>query len=97
MTQGELVQKTENPFWGCFNQLTDHSVAEEPNLAPLHALGQVLLLLPLEAVLNEKLLQLFIGIIYQKLLKPVLLECLKSVDIQYSEHVRSGEAGNLEQ
>ena len=64
MTQGELIQETENSSGGCFNQLTDHSVAEEPHLAPLHPLGQVLLLLPLEPVLNKQLLQLLVGVIY---------------------------------
>ena len=60
-----------------------------PTLCPTHlnALPKVLLLLLLEGELNEELLQLLVAVVYAKLLKAVLAEDLKPVDVQDAHHI----------
>lgn len=94
---GRLVQQTKDSPTrtdGLY-ELTDDGVAEEAHLAPLHALGQVLLLLHLEARVNEHLLKLLVCIIDQELFKSILLESLKTINIQYSKHIRFSVSCNL--
>ena len=83
-----LVQEAEHPPTCCVHQLTDHGVAEEPDLGPLHALAEVLLLLRLEGRVNEELLEPLVGVVDEKLLESILLESLKAVNIEYSQHMR---------
>ena len=52
----ELVTQTEHSAAGLLHQLADDGVAEEPHLDPLHPLRQILLLLRLEADVDEELL-----------------------------------------
>lgn len=53
-------------------------------MLPIDALVIVLLLLQLEYMLNEKLLEILIGIINAKLLEAVVVEVLEAEDIQYA-------------
>ena len=83
-----LVQEAEHPPARRVHQLADDGVAEEADLGPLHALAEVLLLLSLEARVNEELLEPLVGVVDEKLLESILLESLKAVNIEYSQHMR---------
>ena len=83
-----LVQEAEHPPARIVHQLADDGVAEEPDLGPLDALAEILLLLCLEARVNEQLLKPLVGVVDEKLLESILLESLKPVNIEYSQHMR---------
>lgn len=53
-------------------------------MLPIDALVIVLLLLQLEYMLNEKLLEILVGIIDAKLFEAVVVEILETEDIQYA-------------
>lgn len=53
-------------------------------MLPIDALVIVFLLLQLEYMLNEKLLEILVGIIDAKLLKAVVIKVLEAEDIQYA-------------
>ena len=91
----ELITDTEHTGGWLFYQLADHRVTEEPNLGPLHPLGQILLLLHLEASLDEHLLELLIRVVDDELFKSVVLEGLKAINIQYSQNVVASMCFNL--
>ena len=93
---GELITHTEHAGAGLFYQLADHRVAEEPHLGPLHPLGQILLLLHLEASLDEHLLELLIRVVDDELFKSVVLEGLKAINIQYSQNIVASMCFNLQ-
>ena len=83
-----LIQETEHPPARSVHQLADDGVAEETDLGPLDPLAEILLLLRLEARVNEQLLEPLVGVVDQKLLESILLESLKPVNIEYSQHMR---------
>lgn len=64
------------------NELADNGVVEVINGSPLDTLLQVLLLLRLEGELDENLLQLLVTVVDAKLLKGVLGQDLKTVNIE---------------
>ena len=55
------------------NELTNDGVVKEVNIGPLNSLAHVLILLLAQDELNEHLLQLLIAVVYEELLKVVVL------------------------
>jgi len=53
-------------------------------MLPIDALVIILFLLQFEYMLNEKLLQILVGIINAKLLEAVVIEVFETKDIQYT-------------
>jgi hypothetical protein len=53
-------------------------------MLPIDALVIVLLLLQLEYMLNEKLLEILVGVIDAKLFEAIVTKVLKAEDIQYA-------------
>lgn len=53
-------------------------------MLPINALVIVLLLFQLEYMLNEELLEIFVGIIDAKLLEAVVVEVLETEDVQHA-------------
>lgn len=53
-------------------------------MLPIYAFVIILLLLQFEYMLNEELLEIFVGIIDTKLLEAIVIEILETEDIQYA-------------
>ena len=55
------------------NELTNDGVVKEVDIGPLNSLAHILILLLAQDELNEHLLQLLIAVVYEELLKVVVL------------------------
>ena len=64
-------------------------------MIPLTCLSDVLILLRLQGKLDEHLLEFFVAVVDDELLKAVGLEDLKTVDIQHTHHLLLGLASSL--
>mmetsp|Transcript_26469 Transcript_26469/g.69624 ORF Transcript_26469/g.69624 Transcript_26469/m.69624 type:complete len:686 (-) Transcript_26469:554-2611(-) len=68
------------------NQITNDLVVEEFDGLPLDTLAHVLILLRFESELNEKLLKLLVAVVNAELLKRVLLENFKAVNVEHANN-----------
>ena len=68
------------------NKSADDSIIEVVNMFPFDPFQNVLFLLGLQCQLNKHLLQFLVAVIYDELLKAVVIEDLKAVDVQNSHN-----------
>ena len=64
--------------------MTNVLIVDEVNMLPADLLSVVLVLFHLEDVLDEKLLEVLVGVVDAELLEAVVLEVLKAENVQYA-------------
>ena len=83
-SQANLVELGQDAVVVSLYQVAYDRVAKVADLVPLDPLLHVLLLLQLERPVDEHLLQLLVGKVYDELLETVVLKGLEAVNIKNS-------------